>query len=77
MKGKVVYTQMVEKEIEIPDEIIAIHDKSFWDWTDEEDSKMRNFCESTWKSLIEEKDFCDKYGIYYEENGAEWALDEY
>ena len=63
MKGKVVYTQMVEKEIEIPDEIIAIHNKSFWD--------------STWKSLIEEKDFCDKYGIYYEEDGEEWALDEY
>lgn len=77
MKGKVIYTQMVEKEIEIPDEIIGIHDKSFWDWTDEEESKMRNFCKSTWESFIEEKNFCDKYGIYYEENGEEWALDEY
>lgn len=46
-KGKVIYTQKVEKEIEIPDEIIALYDKSFWDLTEEEDFKICNFCETT------------------------------
>ena len=74
-KGKIVYTIVVEKEIEIPDEVIAIYDKSWWDWTDEEDSIMDNFTNSIW-GTVEEKDF-QPLGIYYEEDGNEWTLAEY
>ena len=76
-KGKVIYTQKVEKEIEIPDEIIALYDKSFWDLTEEEDFKICNFCETTWQTLEKNKNFCSRGGIYCEEDGTEWVLEEY
>lgn len=73
-KGKIVYTQVVNKEIEIPDEIIEISEKSWWDMTDAEYNKMCQFYEDMWK---QQSDVCDRCGIYYEENGQDWVLEEY
>ena len=75
MKGKLVYTTVVEKEIEIPNEIIAIHEKSWWDWTDEESDTIDNFTDSIW-STVEEKDF-QPVGVYYGEDGKDYVLAQY
>ena len=74
MKGKIAYTAVIEKEIEIPDEIVEISKKSWFDWTEEEDEKMRIFSENAWDSI--EGDY-DRIGICYEENGEEWVLEEF
>lgn len=74
MKGKLVYTTVVEKEIEIPDEIIKISEKSIFDWTEEEDKKMGTFSENVWNSI---EDNYDRVGIYYEEDGEDWILEQY
>lgn len=74
MKGKIAYTAVIEKEIEIPDEIVEISKKSWFDWTEEEDKKMSNFSEQAWDSI--EGDY-DRIGICYEENGEEWILEEF
>lgn len=74
MKGKIAYTAVIEKEIEIPDEIVEISKKSWFDWTEEEDEKMKIFSESAWDSI--EGDY-DRIGICYEENGEEWVLEEF
>ena len=74
MKGKIVYSIVVEKEIEIPDEIIEIS-KKFWDeWTEEENEKMEIFSEDAWNSI--ENNY-DRIGIYYKENGEDWELEQY
>lgn len=74
MKGKIVYSIVVEKEIEIPDEIIEIS-KKFWDeWTEEENEKMEIFSEDAWNSI---EDNYDRIGIYYKENGEDWELEQY
>lgn len=74
MKGKIAYLTVVEKEIEIPDEVVEISKKSWVDWTEEEDEKMRVFSENTWNSI--ENNF-DRIGIYYEENGKDYIIEEY
>lgn len=74
MKGKIAYTTVVEKEIEIPDEIVKISKKSWFDWTEEEDEKMKAFSDHAWDSI--EGSF-DRLGICYEENGKDWILEEY
>lgn len=74
MKGKIAYTTVVEKEIEIPDEIVEISKKSWRDWTEEEDEKMENFSAQAWDSI--EGDY-DRIGIYYEENGEDWMLEQF
>lgn len=74
MKGKLVYTTIVEKEIEIPDEIVEISEKSIFDWTEEEDKKMGTFSENAWGSI---EDNFNRVGIYYEENGQDWILEQY
>ena len=74
MKGKIAYMAIIEKEIEIPDEVVKISKKSWFDWTEEEDDKMRTFSENTWDSI---EDSIDRVGIYYEEDGKNWVLEEY
>lgn len=74
MKGKIVYLTVVEKEIEIPDEVVEISKKSWVDWTDEEDEKLRVFSENAWNSI---ENSSDRIGIYYQENGKEWILEQY
>lgn len=74
MKGKIAYMAVVEKEIEIPDEVIEISKKSWFDWTDEEDEKMRTFSENAWDAI---EDSYDRVGIYYQEDGKDWIIEEY
>lgn len=74
MKGKIAYMAVVEKEIEIPDEVIKISKKSWFDWTEEEDEKMRTFSDDAWDSI---EDSFDRVGIYYQEDGKDWVLEEY
>ena len=74
MKGKIAYLAIIEKEIEIPDEVVEISKKSWLDWTEEEDEKMRIFSDDAWDSI---EDSFDRVGIYYEENGKDWILEEY
>lgn len=74
MKGKIAYMAIVEKEIEIPDEVVKISKKSWFDWTEEEDEKIRAFSDYTWDSI---EDSLDHVGIYYEEDGKDWVLAEY
>lgn len=76
MKGKIVYTTVVEKEIEIPDEIVKISKKPWCDCTGEEIEEMEIFSEQAWDS-IENSDIYDRVGIFYEENGEDWMLEEY
>lgn len=74
MRGKIAYTAVIEKEIEIPDEIVKISKKPWRDWTEEEDEKMRVFSENTWDSI---EDDYDRIGIYYEENGEDWIVEKF
>ena len=74
MKGKIVYSIVVEKEIEIPDEIIEISKKFCDEWTEEENEKMEIFSEDAWNSI--ENNY-DRIGIYYKENGEDWELEQY
>ena len=74
MKGKIAYLAVIEKEIEIPDEVVEISKKSWFDWTEEEDEKMRTFSDNAWDSI---EDSFDRVGIYYEEDGKDWILEEY
>ena len=73
MKGKIVYTAIVEKEIEIPDEIIKIVNKNFLDRSSKEDVTLEDFTESIWDSV----DYLDRCGMYYEKDGHEWVIEEY
>ena len=73
MKGKIIYTTVVEKEIEIPDEIIEIQERSWWSWTSEEEKKVENFSNAAWSGI----EFSNRIGIYYEEDGQLWAVEEY
>lgn len=73
MKGKIVYTATIEKEIEIPDEIIKIVNKKFWDRSSEEDVALEDFTESIWESV----DYLERCGMYYEKDGRDWVIEEY
>jgi len=72
MKGKIAYLAVVEKEIEIPDEIVEISKKSWPNWTDEEEEKMELFSKNAWDSI---EDDYDRIGIYYEEDGEDYILE--
>lgn len=74
MKGKITYLAIIEKEIEIPDEVVEISKKSWFDWTEEEDEKIRAFSDNAWDSI---EDSYDRLGIYYQEDGKDWVLEEY
>ena len=74
MKGTIAYMAVVEKEIEIPNEVIEISKKSWFNWTEEEDEKIRTFSKNTWDSI---ENSLDRVGIYYQEDGKNWILEEY
>jgi len=74
MKGKIAYLAVIEKEIEIPDEVVKISKKSWFDWTEEEEEKMETFSKNAWNSI---EDDYDRIGISYEENGEDWILEKF
>lgn len=74
MKGKLVYMTIVEKDVEIPDKIVEISKKSWYDRTEEEEKRLRTFSKDAWGTI--EKYF-NSIGIYYMKDGQYWTLDEY
>ena len=51
MKGKLVYTAVVEKEIEIPDEVIDALDKVATSWDPDAYALMDEFSTKAWQSV--------------------------
>lgn len=74
MKGKLVYTTVVEKEIEIPDEIITASDKIVTDWDPDAWDLIENFSEKAWQSVDNVE---NRLSIQFEQNDEWWALEEY
>lgn len=72
MKGKLVYMTIVEKDVEIPDRIVEISKKSWYDRTEEEEKRLRTFSKDAWGTI--EKYF-NSIGIYYMQDGKNWTLD--
>ena len=74
MKGKVVYTAVVEKEIEIPDEVITAYDKIMTGWDDDAYALIEKFSEKTWENV---DNLESRLSIQVEQDGDWWALEEY
>ena len=73
MKGKIIYTTIAEKEIEIPDEIAEIKGRNWLSRTAAEEKKVENFSNAAWSGI----EYSNRIGLYYEEDGHLWALEEY
>jgi len=74
MKGKVVYTAVVEKEIEIPDEVITAYDKIMTGWDNDAYTLIEKFSEKTWENV---DNLESRLSIQVEQDGDWWALEEY
>ena len=74
MKGKLVYTAIVEKEIEIPDEVITAYDKIMTSWDDDAYALIEKFSEKTWESIDNVE---SRLSIQVEQDSDWWALEEY
>lgn len=74
MKGKLVYTTVVEKEIEVPDEVVAAFDKIAKTWDADAYNLMDEFSEKTWQSIDNLE--C-RLAIRFEQNGKWWTFEEY
>ncbi len=74
MKGKIVYTAVIEKEIEIPDEVITAYDKIMTDWDSDAYALLEKFSEKTWQSVDNVE---NRLSIQVEQDGDWWALEEY
>lgn len=73
-KGKIVYTHVVEKEIEIPDEIIEANAKFSWEMTCEDYDKLEQFSDNLWKQY---PDVSERCGVYYQDADGWWVIEEY
>lgn len=73
MTGKIVYMAIVEKDVKIPDEIIEISEKSWYDRTEEEDKRLRVFSKNAWDTI---ENYFNCIGIYYSKDGKNWTLEE-
>lgn len=60
MKGKIVYSVVVEKEVEVPDELIALTEKDWDDLTDKEYKRIDELSDSVWGEIPQS----DRYGMY-------------
>ena len=74
MKGKLTYMALIEKDVEIPDKIIEISEKSWYERTKEEDERLRTFSKTVWDTI--ENSF-NYIGIYYTKDGQNWTFEEY
>ena len=74
MKGKVVYTAVIEKEIEIPDEVITAYDKIMTSWDADAYALIEKFSEKTWENIDNVE---NRLSIQVEQDGDWWALEEY
>ncbi len=74
MKGKVVYTAVIEIEIEIPDEVITAYDKIMTGWDADAYALIEKFSEKTWENIDNVE---SRLSIQVEQDGDWWALKEY
>ncbi len=74
MKGKLTYTTIVEKEIEIPDEVIDALDKVATTWDHDAYTLMDEFSEKAWASVDNVE---NRLSIEFEQDGHWWAFEEY
>lgn len=73
MKGKIVYTTVVEEEIEIPDEIIDICETLWTYRTEKQDKILDDYINNIWKNIK-----CDdRLGIYYMRDDKTCYVAEY
>lgn len=73
-KGKLVYTTVVEKEIEIPDEVIDAYDKALTTWDPAIYNLMDKFSADAWASVDNVE---NRLSIQFEQDGEWWAFEEY
>lgn len=73
MKGKIVYTTVVEEEIEIPDEIISICETPWKHRTEKQDKMLDDYTDNIWENIK----WDDRIGIYYMEDGKTFYVAEY
>lgn len=66
MKGKLVYTAVVEKEIEIPDEVIAALDKVATTWDPDAYALIDEFSVNAWASVDNVE---NRLSIEFEQDG--------
>lgn len=74
MKGKLVYTTVVEKEIEIPNEVIDAYDKALTTWDPAIYNLMDKFSTDAWASVDNVE---NRLSIQFEQDGEWWAFEEY
>ena len=74
MKGKLVYTAIVEKEIEIPDEVIKALDTITTSWDSDAYALMDKFSADAWASVDNVE---NRLSIEFEQDGEWWAFEEY
>lgn len=74
MKGKLVYTTIVEKEIEIPDKVVNAFDKIATTWDADAYNLMDEFSTNAWASV---DNVVDRLSIRFEQNGKWWTFEEY
>lgn len=77
-KGRARYYKLVEEEIEIPDEIIEIHDDIYHRVPTDKIDVLQQFITDTWQKIEDKNDDdIDPSGIYVKEDGFEYVLAEY
>lgn len=74
MKGKLVYTAIIEKEIEIPDEVVKALDTITTSWDSDANALIDEFSANTWASVDNVE---DRLAIKFEQDGEWWAFEEY
>ena len=74
MKGKLTYTTIVEKEIEIPDEVIDALDKVATTWDHDAYALMDEFSAKAWANVDNVE---NRLSIEFEQDGHWWPFEEY
>lgn len=74
MKGKLVYTTIVEKEIEIPDEVIDALDTVLTTYDHDAYAIMDEFSAKAWASVDNVE---NRLSIEFEQDGHWWPFEEY
>lgn len=74
MKGKLVYTTVVEKEIEIPDEVIDALDTVATTYNHDAYAIMDEFSAKAWASA---NDVVNRLSIEFEQDGKWWTFEQY
>lgn len=74
MKGKLVYTTIVEKEIEIPDEVIDAFDTIATTYDHDAYTVMDEFSVKAWANA---DGVVNRLSIEFEQDGKWWTFEQY